>query len=223
MLVLFVADGEFSIFPPENLPFISQCLCQECAGRKEQAVDRGIGTMGLIRFVYSIAIAVAFVEGRPSHKDTSKSVLVWLQKKPLVFTRSSGESSSDDDALEGLLPEIWPTVANRCREFLPRSYTEGYRRRRITKPLSRLTFLQEMGPVDLLMPVKLREKKENFLGLPFVKLLDSPGVAVIIKKALTGTDLFNAILMAWPILMFVVLSALLSGFFMWFLVSSFRR
>ena len=179
--------------------------------------------MGLIRSIYFAVIAVAFIEGRSSYKNTSNSVLVWWQKKPLVFTTSGGKSPADGGPLGGLLPEIWPMVANRCREFLPRSYTDGYRHHQIAKPLSKLEFAQVMGPGDLLMPIKLRKSKETVLGMPFVKLLDSPGVAVIIKKALTGTDLFNAILMAWPILMFVVLSALLSGFFMWFLVSSFRR
>ena len=171
--------------PYKNLRFIFQER-SPCTGRIKQVVDRGIGTMGLIRSIYFVVIAVAFTEGRSSHKNTSNSVLVWWEKKPLVFRMSGGKNPTDGGALGGLLPEIWPTVAKRCREFLPRSYTDGFRRRQIAKPLSKLDFAQEMGPGDLLMPIKLRKSKEAVLGMPFVKLLDSPGVRRDHKESSDG-------------------------------------
>ena len=90
---------------------------------------------------------------------------------------------------------------------------------RETQRLLKVSYSEAIGSRDLAMPIKQRVGKYSVLGMAFVGLLDSPGIAVVIKRTVAGTELLKAILMAWPILIFVILSALLSGFFIWFLVS----
>lgn len=178
--------------------------------------------MEALHLIHSIIVVMNVVQGTLSwdcQNETIAPVLVWWEQKPLVF--SGNKSARNFQVLEGLLPELWPTVASRCRDVLPQSCLDSLDHRQVNKTQSKSAFLEVIGSRDLLMPVKLRGNKESVLGMPFVKLLDSPGVAVIMKNAVTGTDLFKAILMTWPILIFVVLSALLSGFFIWFLVSLF--
>lgn len=173
---------------------------------------------GVCNVLILIAFADFFVE---ANSDSEASpALVWWPKKPLVFCES--ETSGGAQELKGILPEIWPTVVGQCLGNLSQQDRDilEYGRTRKVSPLPIPEFSEVMSGKCLLMPVKLRKEKENVLGMSYVKLIDSPGVAVLMKKTLTGTDLLNAILLAWPILIFVVLSASLSGFVIWFLVST---
>ncbi len=165
-----------------------------------------------------IALADFFVQVY-SNGQTGPS-LVWWAKKPLIY--SENETSNSVEDLKGILPEIWPTIVEHCESHLSaddlRIVKHG-QALQMPYPLPKAEFSEIIAGKSILMPVKLRKGKDSCLGMPFVKLIDSPGVAVLTRKTLTGTDLLNAILLAWPILIFVVLSASLSGFVIWFLVS----
>ena len=145
---------------------------------------------------------------------------VWSAKEPLVFSENGTSNSFGD--LKGILPDIWPSIMEQCQSNLSehdlRIVKHG-EALQVDFPLSKAEFSKRLGRKSILMPFKRRKEKDSCLGMPFVKLLDSPGVAVLMKKTLTGTDLLNSILLAWPILIFVILSASLSGFVIWFLVS----
>lgn len=174
--------------------------------------------MKVVHGVLAVIVLVDFVLGVRSDGETSPA-LVWWEKEPLIF--SENETSSIQD-LKGILPEIWPTVVEQCQKYLTPDELQTLKHGRALKMPSALPtseFSEKLGAKSILMPVKLRKEKDSVLGMRFVKLIDSPGVAVLMKKTLTGTDLLNAILLAWPILIFVILSASLSGFVIWFLVS----
>lgn len=165
-----------------------------------------------------ITLATLFLGVRSS--DESGQASVWWPKAPLIF--SENETVSGAHGLKGILPEIWGTVVEQCESHLLREdfvMLKHGKTLKVPSPLPKVKFSEVVAGKNILMPVKLRKEKESCTGIPFVKLLDSPGVAVLLKKTLTGTDLLNAILLAWPILIFVVLSASLSGFVIWFLVS----
>lgn len=56
-------------------------------------------------------------------------------------------------------------------------------------------------------------------GLPYVSLIESPGIAVVSVKSVPGEDLLMAILDSWPILVFIITTISLSGICIWVLVS----
>ena len=61
--------------------------------------------------------------------------------------------------------------------------------------------------------------------LKFMPLVGSPGVAFIVVDEPPGSSantVFNSVLSGWPVLVFTLLMALLSGIIMWGLVSSER-
>ncbi|XP_028415876.1 uncharacterized protein LOC114539447 [Dendronephthya gigantea] len=163
-----------------------------------------------LSYLYFSLAADSNVEATPA--------FVWWLKEPLIF--SSGSTANSVGDLGGILPEIWQQVVDSCKPIISADEFNILKHGRTLQelsPLSRVEFSEKLSGKSLLMPVKLRKEKESLLGMSFVKLIDSPGVAVLIKKTLTGTGLLNAILLAWPILIFVVLSACLSGFVIWLL------
>ena len=146
----------------------------------------------------------------------SNPSFVWKSRKPLIF--SENETSNSFEDLKGILPEIWPSIVEQCRSNLSVDDLKIVKHgAEIEAP--ELTISERMHGKSILLPFKRRKEKKSCLGMHFVKLIDSPGVAVLIRKTVTGTDLLNSILLAWPILIFVILSASLSGFIIWFLVS----
>ena len=178
-----------------------------------------------MRAVYRHGILHAIITLAPlflgaTSNDEGGQALVWWPKTPLIFSENETLSGAPD--VKGILPEIWATVVEQCESHLLRedfTKLKNGKTLKVPSPLPKAKFSEVVAGKSILMPVKLRKEKESCTGIPFIKLLDSPGVAVLLKKTLTGTDLLNAILLAWPILIFVVLSASISGFVVWFLVS----
>ena len=165
-----------------------------------------------------IIVLAAFSLGVASDNE-SEPALLWWPKTPLIFAEN--ETLNEVQNLTGILPKVWSTVVEQCESYLTAedlTILKHGKTLRVPSALPKAEFSELVTGKSILMPVKLRKEKESCTGIPFVKLLDSPGVAVLLKKTLTGTDLLNAILMAWPILIFVVLSASISGFVIWFLV-----
>ncbi|XP_046855824.1 uncharacterized protein LOC124448913 [Xenia sp. Carnegie-2017] len=143
----------------------------------------------------------------------AKNTIIWWPKKPLIYSENT---TSMNGELKGILPEIWNTVVDNCKEFRISKHSRSVER---SDPLPKPEYSEFLGRYkkSVLVPVKLRRGKSSSVDMPFVRLIDSPGVVVLMKKTLTGTELLNAILLAWPILIFVILSAILSGFVIWFL------
>ena len=176
-----------------------------------------------MRAVYCSIVVTILCNGLSfgvSSSDESNPAMIWWPEKPLIFSENKTSESIKD--LKGILPEIWKSVVEHYQSSLSRHdldrLIDGETLEK-PSPLSKKEFSEIVAGKGALMPVKLRRGKDSCLGMHFVKLIDSPGVAVLMKKTLTGTDLLNAILLAWPILIFVILSASLSGFVIWFLVS----
>lgn len=176
--------------------------------------------MRVVRSVLCLIALADFIFEVCSNVDT-RPALVWWAKKPLTF-RGNQTGSDNIENLKGILPDVWDNVVEQCRNELSPGDLEILKHEKTLEVPSTLTnseFSQVMEGKTVLLPLKLRREKSSVLGMSFVKLIDSPGVAVIRRKTLTGTDLLNSILVAWPVLIFVVLSASLSGFIIWFLVS----
>lgn len=169
--------------------------------------------------VLCVIIVLAAFSLRVASDNESEPALVWWPKTPLIFAEN--ETFNEVQDLKGILPKVWSSVVEQCESYLTAenlAILKHGKTLRLPSALPKAEFSELVTGKSVLMPVKLRKEKESCTGIPFVKLLDSPGVAVLLKKTLTGTDLLNAILMAWPILIFVVLSASISGFVIWFLV-----
>lgn len=78
--------------------------------------------------------------------------------------------------------------------------------------------LLEGGMFDLVMPVHGFPDSLRVHGFPFVGIVESAGAAVLMLSNASGGKLLLSVLKAWPILVFIIVSALLAGVLMWFLV-----
>ena len=72
---------------------------------------------------------------------------------------------------------------------------------------------------NIVLPVGRRAGKINSMyGRPFAGLVQSPHLSVVISNQLSGSDLMSAVFDAWPILIFILMSLLVSGVLVWGLV-----
>ena len=136
---------------------------------------------------------------------TSFSLIFWEQR-PYIY-RNGGEE------VNGALPEILRKTFKSCCKRDPIMSGE-----KLKYPESlRDTIENHFDKVILPVGRRIRREETIFLR-PFLGLIDSPGMAVIVLKTTPGQDLIAAILQSWPILIFIVMSVSLSAIAMWVLV-----
>ena len=142
-------------------------------------------------------------------KGTAFSLVYWEQS-PYVF---KDEKHSE---IDGALPEILRSVYKTCCKTNAKISAKL-----IDHPASLKATIEDYRN-DVIIPVGRRVGREESIFLhPFLGLVDSPGIAVIVQKSIPGEELMAAILDSWPILIFIGTSLSLSGIVMWALVRSF--
>ena len=139
---------------------------------------------------------------------TSFSLVYWEQK-PYVF------KDERDSSIKGALPEILRSIFKACCKTTPNISPEL-----LEYPESLRTTIQNHTH-EVIIPVgrRLGHQKSIFLR-PFLGLIDSPGMAVVVQKTIPGEELLAAIFGSWPILIFIGMSVSLSAIVMWVLVSA---
>ena len=63
---------------------------------------------------------------------------------------------------------------------------------------------------------------ESFKDLPYIPIVQAPRVALLVRDKTENTktaQLMNTVFKAWPILIFILVAATLSGIIIWLLVS----
>lgn len=79
---------------------------------------------------------------------------------------------------------------------------------------------------DLSFPVTGTSLEDKyFKDMPFIPLVQAPRVALLVganTEEVKTTQLLDTVLKAWPILVFILVAATLSGIIIWLLVSSYR-
>ena len=134
--------------------------------------------------------------------------LTYWEHRPYVFTDDDGST------ITGALPEIIRKTLKSCCRKEP-----SISGKRLQYPVS-LSHTIGNNRDEVILPVGRRSGHgESVFLRPFLRLIDSPGMAVIVPKTIPGEDLIAAIFDSWPILIFIAMSVSLSAIAMWVLVS----
>lgn len=147
----------------------------------------------------------------------------WLQAAPFVYdTSSTADNKSDEHS--PTLKGIFHDIVTRSIGICCKTFSGGIPQIRYLKRASSLRVLQREllhGSADLIIPVHSDEVKYGG-NLPYVKILDSPGV-VLIQKHPTLYQwklVLKAILGTWPVVILAFLMSFTAGAVIWLLVSS---
>ena len=134
--------------------------------------------------------------------------VVYLQQEPLIF-HDEGKTM-----MSGIMHEIFEKLVEECCNESTRI---TYEANDSSGPIGDIL---EKHENYLVLPVGRRSgRTQSVLNRPFISLLRSPGLAVVVMKSLSGSDLAAAIVQSWPVIIFIIMSLALAGMFVWFLVS----
>ena len=148
----------------------------------------------------------------------------WLLRPP--FTTNSSESANE---VRGIFHHVFDLALNKCCAKL-----KAGNKTRInfkTQALNRSQLhdlLLNYNSVDLILPVQSDEDKTYKMILPFIKILDSPGVVLIQRSNLTqhsswmmrNREIWNVISSCLPIVVLTILLSFVAGIFVWMMVST---
>ena len=148
----------------------------------------------------------------------------WLKQEPYIFlsqqhTREEKQeeqvNASEATTLTGILDTVLLRVIRRCcHENTSLDYTKSS-----CGPASLDELLSKQN-FDFIVPVGSHWGASSVRLFPFVGVFESPGVAVLTKGNVSDAQLLLSVLQAWPILVFILVSASLAGIIMWLLVRS---
>ena len=148
----------------------------------------------------------------------------WLLRPP--FTTNSSESANE---VRGIFHHVFDLALNKCCAKL-----KAGNKTRInfkTQALNRSQLhdlILNYDSVDLILPVQSDEDKTYKMILPFIKILDSPGVVLIQRSNLTqhsswmmrNREIWNVISSCLPIVALTILLSFVAGIFVWMMVST---
>ena len=150
---------------------------------------------------------------------------LWLLRPP--FTTNSGENANE---IRGMFHYVFDLALNKCCAIL-----HAGNKTRInfkTQALNRYQLndlIFNYDSVDLILPVQSDEDKTYKMILPFIKILDSPGVVLIRRSNLTcdpdsswcrNREIWNAISSCLSIVALTILLSFVAGIFVWMMVST---
>ncbi|KAL9956196.1 hypothetical protein ACROYT_G037640 [Oculina patagonica] len=164
------------------------------------------------RLAYSVSV---------DHKCSNgeQMTVLWWSQEPYIFTpeehdhedeHNEAKTGGDLPSLEGMFPVILRQVIRGCCHS---NTTVNYTK--IPEGPASLDKLLAENSFDAIMPVGAKVGAETVRRFPFVGVLESPGVAVLIKGNVSGTQLLLSVLQGWPILVFILISATLAGVVIW--------
>lgn len=169
------------------------------------------------RLAYSVSV---------DHKCSNggQMAVLWWSQEPYISTPEEHDHEDEHDeaanaggdlpSLEGMFPVILRHVIRSCCHS---NTTVNYTK--IPEGPASLDKLLAKNSFDAIIPVGATVGAETVRRFAFVGVLESPGVAVLIKGNVSGTQLLLSVLQGWPILVFILISATLAGVVIWLVVS----
>lgn len=178
--------------------------------------------MVIFLFINNVRLAISVSVDHKCSNGGQMAVLWWSQEPYIFTTENHGHEDKHDEekvredlpSLEGMFPVILRQVIRSCCH---RNTTLNYTK--IPEGPASLDKLLAANNFDVIVPVGAKMEAETVRRFPFVGLLESPGVAVLIKGNVSGTQLLLSVLQGWPILVFILISATLAGVIIWLMVS----
>ena len=142
---------------------------------------------------------------------SGRSVLVlWWTQEPYFKALTSKASTVP----EGLISEILVLILQHCcHKSTTLKYQTGFE----GPPNLQQTIGNEN--FDIVTPVPASPDSTTVKGYTFIGIVESPSVAILRRANVNGIQLVLSVLKAWPLLVFIIISAALSGILMWALVS----
>ena len=147
----------------------------------------------------------------------------WLLRQP--FTTLTNASGSGDH-LDGTFYEVLDVALNWCCTVLTNSTNKTFINYR-AQPTANISMLHQdilSGEADLILPIRSdRDKYKSFL--PYLKILESPGIVLIQRtdsfQPWDGKNILlrNAISSCWPIVVLTLLLSFVAGIGVWAMVS----
>lgn len=147
----------------------------------------------------------------------------WLQAAPFVYDASSNDDKPEEDTSN--MKGIFHEVVTRAIGICCKTFSGTIPQIRFLKSASNLRVLHRdliHGLADMIIPVHSDEEKYGG-SLPFVKILDSPGVVLIVPYSQSSVKewkvVLKAVLGTWPVVLMAFLMSSVAGVFVWALVS----
>lgn len=164
--------------------------------------------MTFLSFQISSSNSRVSVDEKCQLRNQTIRVYFW-DKQPYIY-----ESSPQDSTPKGFFVLVIKEALKDC--CMATSNIEFVKEK--TGPAG-LQGLLDDGLFDLLVPVHGLPESSSIRGSPFIVIAQSAGAAVLMPSNASGTKLILSVLKAWPILVFIIVSALLAGVLMWILVT----
>lgn len=144
----------------------------------------------------------------------------WLQTAPFVYDASGDNEQTPD--MKGIFHEVITRAIGICCK----TFAGKIPQIRFQKRASNLRVLHRElihGLADMIIPVHSDEDKYGG-SLPYIKILDSPGVVLIVPHSESTVKewkvVFKAVLGTWPVVLMAFLMSSVAGVFIWALDSS---
>ena len=148
----------------------------------------------------------------------------WLLRPP--FTKTSGKNANE---VGGMFHYVYDLALNKCCAKLKAGNKTriNFKTRALNR--SRLhDLVLNNDHVHLILPMQSDEDKLYKMTLPFIKILDSPGVVLIQRSNLTrhsswmmrNREIWNVISSCLPIIALTILLSFVAGMFVWMMVST---
>ena len=165
-----------------------------------------------VAYVFRLAAGTSTTTLQEACDNGNPFSLVYWEHKPYIFK----DQVKSETFVNGALPNILRSALEACcKKGANISFAES-----IEFPVS-LRHVIENQSLDIILPVGRRlARAESVFLRPFLGLVESPGMAVVLKKSISGADLLTAIFDSWPIVVFIGMCLLLSGIIIWVLVRS---
>lgn len=161
------------------------------------------------------------LRGKATNLDTKcakgqQISVFWWSHEPYISSTEDyhREDEIHKNGLSGMFPVILDRVLRHCCHV---NTTLNYKKTH-DGPGS-LDSILALNQFDVIIPVGTEVQASTVRRLPFAIILESPGVAVLIRGNLSGTQLLLSVLQGWPILVFILISASLTGVVIWLVVS----
>ena len=145
----------------------------------------------------------------------------WLEVPPFIYGSSESHIEGTTSTIRGIFRDILVRAVGVCCKNFAGTIPEL----RFVKKAPNLKALHNFSvhrAVDVILPVQSDEAKYGG-SLPYIKILDSPGVVLIQQRAsshatVRGNSMWNAVLETWPVVVVALSLSVISGICIWLLV-----
>ena len=151
----------------------------------------------------------------------------WLLRPPFVtMPNRNGSRNGSDVQIGGILHDVLDISLNKCCAILSKGNKTAIKYKfqaAANRSMLHKDILNEEA-VGLILPVQSDEIDKYKSYLPYLKILESPGIVLIQRSdsQYRGTRyilLWNAISSCWPIVVVTLLLSLIAGMCVWVMVS----